>query len=144
MSSNFVFFNANQARNNTPKITIRRNGVIVMNAGAVKMMVNGSDEEVTYVKVAYDKEKRAIGIVPAAADDVGKFRLRLQNKSTSRTINAKRLFEHYGITVAQATSYDVEDFGEGLFGVTLKETSQAQKTDEKRAVSSSKRKARSS
>jgi hypothetical protein len=140
MSSNFVFFNATQARNNSPKITIRRNGVIVMNAGAVKGMVNGSDEEVTYVKVAYDKEKRAIGIVPATADDIGKFRLRHQNKGTSRIINAKRLFEHYGITVEQATSYDVEDFGDGLFGVTLSEDSQAQND----GTASSKRKARSS
>jgi len=140
MSSNFEFFNANQARNDTPKITIRRNGVIVMNAGAVKLMVNG-DEDVTHVRVAYNRENRAIGIVPAADDDAGKFRLRRQNKSTSRTINARRLFEHYTISVEKATSYDVESFEGGLVGVTLSEDSQV--TAETRTTSS-KRKARSS
>lgn len=123
-STNFVFFDATQSRNNnSPKITIRRGGVLVLNAGAVKMLSNGNDAEVTHVRVGYDAKTSAIGIRLASDDDTGKFRLRNQKKGPSRTINAKRVFDHHSLSVEKATSYSVEDFGEGIFGVTLREPS---------------------
>jgi hypothetical protein len=120
--SNFVFFDATQARtNDLPRIAIRRGGVIVMNVSAVKMLANGNgDDEVLHVKVGYDAKRKAIGIAAASAKDSGRFRLRKQKKGLSRTINAKRLFDHYSLAVEKATSYDVEDFGDGIFGVTLR------------------------
>lgn len=115
-NSNFVFFNGSQvSKSATPKITVRRGGVLILNQNAVNMM----GEDVSHVRIAYNPERRAVGVAKAPEDAPGRYRLRRQTDGTSFLVNAKPMFQHLGLTVAKAKSFDVEDFGGGIIGATL-------------------------
>ena len=112
----FEFFNGTMTVNDrTPKITIRRGGLIVLNSGAVNML----GDDVEHVQLGFDAEKRAIGIRCAPKDAMGKYLLRSQAKTSSRLINGKRFLAHHSLTVEGATSFRPKDFGDGLIGFTL-------------------------
>ena len=112
----FVFFDGSKTVNDSaPKITIRRGGLIVLNSGAVNML----GDDVSHIQLGYDAKKRAIGIRSAPEDAMGKYLLRAQAKTSSRLINGKRFLAHHSLSVDKATSFRVDDFGDGLIGFTL-------------------------
>ena len=112
----FVFFNGTKTVNDsTPRITIRRGGLIVLNSGAVNML----GDDVKHVQLGYDAEKQAIGIRSAPEDAMGKYLLRSQAKTSSRLINGKRFLAHHSLNLDKAISFRPEDFGDGLVGFAL-------------------------
>ena len=112
----FVFFDGSKTINDsTPKITVRRGGLIVLNSGAVKMLGEG----VQHVQLGFDATKRAIGIRSAPEEAMGKYLLRSQAKSASRLINGKRFLAHHSLSFDKAMSFRVEDLGSGVIGFTL-------------------------
>lgn len=113
--SNFVFLTGTESRSNSPKITIRKGGMIVLNDRAVEKL----GENVTHVQIGYNAESNAIGIRPTTADAAGRYRLRSQQKGSSRIINGKRLFAHHGLTAQTSQTFDVEEFSDGILGVVL-------------------------
>ena len=117
----FVFFDGSKTINDsTPKITIRRGGLIVLNSGAVKML----GESVEFVQLGFDATKRAIAIRPAPEEAMGKYLLRAQNNSTSRLINGKRFLAHHDLHFEKALSFRVDELGGGLIGFTLPDKSE--------------------
>ena len=113
---NFQFFEGTLSENNsTPRITVRRGGLIVITRAAVDMM--GSD--VAHVQLAYDAKTGAVGIRAVAEDTAGSYRLRTQPKSPSRLVSGKRFFQHHGLTIRDAKSYTAQDFGNGIVGFNL-------------------------
>ena len=115
MSANFEFFvNSQTPKNTDPKITVRRQGVLVLNEKAAKML----GDNVTHVQIGYDEKKKAVGICAAEDDAAGRYTLR-DLKNSTFLINAKPMFKHYGVEIERAQRYDVETFSEGLIGVTL-------------------------
>lgn len=115
----FQFFTGTQvSKSTTPKITVRRGGVLVFNEGAVRML----GDNVTHVRIAYDEETHAVAVVKADENAAGRYRLRNQKDSSSWIVNAKPMFEHFGLAIGKAKSFDVAEFGNGLIGVTLNGT----------------------
>ena len=112
----FVFFEGSrQSASSAPSVTIRRDGLIVLNAAATEML----GEDVTHVQIGYDEEKGAIGIRAASAEAIGKYRLRMPPRGASRLVNGKRMLAHYGLDVEKAETYTAESFGEGIIGFYL-------------------------
>lgn len=130
MSMNFEFFDGAYTRSTTPTITIRKGGVLVLNGPAVDKL----GDDVTHVEIGYDADKHAIGLRKAAENAPGRYLLRKQSKGDSRIINGKRMFTHHGLNAEKARTFDLEEYGKGLFGVTL--------ADEHRAEAPSKAKAK--
>jgi hypothetical protein len=88
---------------------------MVLTPAAVELM----GEDVTQVQIGFNAETRAVGIRPAEEGAKGKYRLRPQNGSEKRLVDGKRFFAHLGVSIDKATSFDVEDFGEGIIGFYL-------------------------
>ncbi len=115
----------------TPRVTLRKSGHMVLTPAAVALM----GEEVTQVQIGFNAETRAVGIRAADEGAKGKYRLRPQNGSDKRLVDGKRFFAHVGVPVEKATSFDVEDFGDGIIGFYLPE---AAETSEPTAPASTK------
>ncbi|MEM8994911.1 MAG: hypothetical protein AAGF23_08980, partial [Acidobacteriota bacterium] len=75
------------------------------------------------VQVGYNPETRAVALRPVETDTKGAYRLRDQRNSVSKLVDGKRVFKHHGLTADASTSYDAEDFGDGLVGFTLPDPS---------------------
>ena len=115
MSANFEFFvNSQTPKNNDPRITVRRQGVLVLTEKAAKML----GENVEYVQIGYDAKSRSVGIRAADSNASGRYRMR-DLKNATFLVNAKPMFKHYNVEIDRAQSYDVEVFDKGLIGVTL-------------------------
>ncbi|MEM8996300.1 MAG: hypothetical protein AAGF23_16050, partial [Acidobacteriota bacterium] len=83
-------------------------------------------DEVAAVQVGYNPETRAIALRSAEAGAKGAYRLRDQRNSVSKLVDGKRVFKHHGLAADASTSYDAEDFGDGLVGFTLPEATVAE------------------
>ena len=124
----FVFFDGSNTQTTSPRISIRRGGLLVLNGAAARML----GENVTHVQLGYDAEKNAVAIREAPADALGRYKLRTAPKGSSRMINGKRLFEHHGLDAEKARRFNVEDFGDGLIGLYLNgKADEAPKADTK-------------
>ncbi len=116
MSNGFQFYEGSTSDSaTTPKITVRRGGVLILTKAAVEML----GEDVTHVQIGYNEKTRAIGIRGATEDARGRYRLRNQRNSPSRLIDGKRLFTHHGLIAEKARAFKVEKFGDGIIGFTL-------------------------
>ncbi len=99
----------------TPKITVRRGGVLILTKAAVDML----GDDVTHVQIGYNEKTRAVGIRRATEDARGRYRLRDQRNSPSRLIDGKRLFTHHGLIAEKARAFKVEKFGDEIIGFIL-------------------------
>lgn len=97
------------------QVTVRKGGQLVLTQAAVAMLGEGA----THVQVGYDPDSRAIGIRAADEATQGRYRLRAQGTSGRRLVDGKRLFALHGIEMDRAQTFDAEDFGDGIVGVTL-------------------------
>jgi len=120
MSNDFEFFEGSASRARIPKITVRRGGLIALTPGAVEML----DENATHVQVGFNTETQAVGLRIAPENAKGRYRLRHQTSSQSRLVDTRRFLAHYGLTFERATTFDVEDFGDGMVGFYLAEDDQ--------------------
>ena len=114
----FEFFQGTTSESRTlPRITIRKGGLLVLTQAAAKML----GDEVTHIQLAYDSKNHAVGIRASAEDASGCYRLRTQPKSPGRLVGGKRFFQHHGLTIDKARTFDAVDFGNGIVGFTLPE-----------------------
>jgi hypothetical protein len=120
MSNDFDFFEGSASRARIPRITVRRGGLIALTPGAVEML----GDNATHVQVGYNTETQAVGLRPAPEDVKGRYRLRHQTSSQSRLVDTRRFFAHHGLTFERATTFDAEDFGDGMVGFYLAEDDQ--------------------
>ena len=116
----FEFFqgSASESRS-TPQITVRRGGLLVITHAAAALL----GDDVSHVQLAYDPKTRAVGIRAADAEAPGCYLLRTQRKSPSRLVGGKRFFEHHGVAIDNAQTYDAVDFGNGIIGFRFPEAS---------------------
>ena len=115
--SDFVFFDSSQtSKSMTPKITVRRGGALVINHKAAEMF----GKDVTHVQICYSVKTKAVGLRAAKPDTEGAFRMQKhKNINNGFLVNAAKMFKYHGLEIERATSFDVEDFGDGIYGVTL-------------------------
>ena len=100
------------------RITVRKGGILVLTQAAIDMLGDG----VAAVQVGYNPETQAIALRAAAMGSQGAYQLRSQRNSVSKLVDGKRVFRHHGLKAETSTSYDAEDFGDGLVGFTLPES----------------------
>ena len=103
------------------RITVRKGGILVLTQAAIEML----GDDVAAVQVGYNPETRAIALRPAALGTRGAYQLRSQRNSVSKLVDGKRVFRHHRLKAETSTSYDAEDFGDGLVGFTLPEATVA-------------------
>ena len=116
MSDGFQFYEGTATESaEIPRITVRRGGVLILTQAAVQMLGDGVER----VQVGFNAKTRAIGLRGLAPDGKGGYLLRQQANGVSRLIDGKRVFAHHGLKVDKAQSYEAEDFGNGVIGVTL-------------------------
>ena len=114
--NDFVFFDSSKAsKSMSPKITVRRGGALVINEKATAMFGDG----VTHVQICYSGKTRAVGLRAAEPEDPGTFRMQQHKNIKGCLVNAGPMFKHHGLEIERATSFDVEDFGDGIYGLTL-------------------------
>ena len=125
----------------TPRITVRRGGLMVISKAAVDLL----GEDVDYVQLAYDRNTKAVGIRVADKSTRGCYRLRTQRKSPSHLVGGKRFFSYHEVDTAKATTYDVQDFGNGIIGFVMTDAdSEAETTDSSKPAAKTTAKGRKS
>ena len=128
MSNGFQFYEGSTTDSaTTPKITVRKSGVLILTQAAVAMLGDG----VTHVQIGYNEDDKALGIRSATEDARGRYRLRSQKSRQSRLIDGKRLFAHHGLTAGKARSFEVEQFGDGIIGFTMTDEAEVAETETK-------------
>ena len=91
----FELFNIKNKRGLEPKITIRPNGQIYFNVGAI---IRFKLTEFKYVQLFYDKELSKIGIKLTIAEDAqGKLTLVAKQDASSGWVSAKTFFNFFNI-----------------------------------------------
>lgn len=115
-SQQFEFFEGGRTDSRAPRITLRRSGQLALTGAAVALL----GEEVTHVQVGFDPTTKAVGIRPAAEGARGRYRLRRQ-ANRSGLVDGRRFFAHHGLTVAEARTFEAQEFGQGIVGFRLTE-----------------------
>ena len=124
MGNEFVFFEGTRTESATdPKITVRKGGVLVLTQAAVEMLGEGAEN----VQIGFNPKTRALGLRRVGEGSPGSYRLREQRNSKSRLVSGKRAFAHHGLQTEKATSYEAQDFGEGVVGIVLPKEEQRSK-----------------
>ena len=112
-TNGFEFFAGNTTKSaTTPEITVRKGGLLILTQAAVAMM----GDDVTHVRIGYNKDTKAVGICAAAETDNGRYTLRKQKNSVSRSVDGKRLFKHHELSFERAQRFKAEEFGDGIIG----------------------------
>ena len=112
----FEFFSgANTEGATLPRITIRRNGLLVLTQAAVEML----DRDTQHVRLGFNPKTGAVGIQNAPEGTSGRYLLRQQKNGRSRLVDGKRFFAHLGKTFDKAQTFPAEDFGGGIIGFKI-------------------------
>ena len=123
MSTSFEtleFFEGGRTDSRAPRITVRRSGQLALTGAAVALL----GEDISHVQVGFDPTTKAVGIRPAPEGARGRYRLRRQ-ANRSGLVDGRRFFAHHGLTVAEARTFDAQDFGGGIVGFRLTEAGAA-------------------
>ena len=105
-AADFEFFQGHATESRTKaQITVRRGGLMVITQAAVEML----GDEVEHVQLAYSEKTGSVGIRSTTDDASGGNLLRTQKKSPSRLVGGKRFFQHHGLDIDKARTYDAED-----------------------------------
>ena len=97
MGFSFSLFEPKKERlvkNDQPQVEVRTNGRIVFNQKATELL-----NQNPYCMLGYDKDERALGILPMIEGNVNAFAIRYASKGAY--VGAKRFFKHYGILPEQ-------------------------------------------
>ena len=116
----FDFFDGTTTKHSTPRITLRKGGLLVLTPAAVAMLGQG----VEHVQVGFNAKTREIGIRQAPEDARGRYRLQSQRSSRCQLIGTRRFFRHYGIQIDKAQTFEVREVGNGLISFPLPEEGQ--------------------
>ena len=110
-SNGFDFFEGTRSETQTPQVTVRRSGQMVLTPPAVAML----GDDVTHVQFGFDSNTRAVALRAASNGAKGRYRLRSQSNGSS-LVDGRRFLSHHGVTVDKAQRFPAEVFGKGLVG----------------------------
>jgi hypothetical protein len=116
-SNQFDFFEGTRSESQTPTVTVRRSGQMVLTPPAVAML----GEDVTHVQFGFDSNTQAVALRAAPKGAKGRYRLRSQANGSS-LVDGRRFLAHHGVTVEKARSFSAEVFGDGIVGFRLGES----------------------
>ncbi len=108
----FEFF-TDDGRSFAPRASIRKNGQIGFNQGAVKRF-NIEDGE--FVLIGFDREKKAIGVKRIEVAEKGAKKVMVRENNAG--ISAKGFLDFFGISYAKKKSYDLHEEG-GILVFTI-------------------------
>jgi hypothetical protein len=97
-------------------VTVRKAGQLVLTEAAVAMLGEGVEQ----VQIGYNAKSGVVGIRPAADGVRGALKLRAQPNGRSRLVDAKRFFAHRALALDKARGLEVEDFGGGVVGGSVR------------------------
>ncbi len=116
MSNGFTFFKGTPSQSaSIPRITIRRNGLLVLTQAAANML----DKDSLRVELGFNEKTKAIGLRGTSDPANGSYLLRKPKKGSSRLVDGKKFLAHLGLSFDSAESFDAEDFGDGVVGFRL-------------------------
>jgi hypothetical protein len=116
MSNGFTFFQGTPSHSaSIPKVTIRRNGLLVLTQAAVNML----EKDGPRVQLGFNEKTNAIGLRSTSEAGNGSYLLRKPKKGSSRLVDGKKFLYHLGLSFDSAESFDAEDFGDGVVGFRL-------------------------
>jgi hypothetical protein len=110
-STKFDFFEGTRSETQTPQVTVRRSGQMVLTPPAVAMLGDG----VTHVQMGYDPKTQAVALRAAPNGAKGRYRLRAQSNGGS-LVDGRRFLGHHGLKVEKAQRFPAESFGDGMVG----------------------------
>jgi hypothetical protein len=116
-SNGFQFFEGSRSETQTPQVTVRRSGQLVLTPPAVAML----GDEVTHVQFGFDSKTRAVALRAASKGAKGRYRLRSQTNGSS-LVDGRRFLSHHGVQVDKAQRFPAEEFGKGLVGFRFPES----------------------
>jgi hypothetical protein len=116
MTTQFDFFEGNRSETQTPQVTVRRSGQMVLTPPAVAML----GDDVTHVQMGYDPNTRAVALRAAPNGAKGRYTLRAQSNGAS-LVDGRRFLTHHGLKVEKAQRFPAEAFGEGMVGFRFPE-----------------------
>jgi hypothetical protein len=116
MTTQFEFFEGTRTESQTPQVTVRRSGQLVLTPPAAAML----GEDVTHVQVGYNAQSGIVGIRAAVNGAKGRYRLRARANGSS-LVDGRRFLGHHGLRVENARTFPAEVVGEGIVGFRLGE-----------------------
>jgi hypothetical protein len=117
MTTTFDFFEGTRSETQTPQVTVRKSGQMVLTPPAVAML----GDDVTHVQMGYDPNTRAVALRAAPNGAKGRYRLRAQSNGGS-LVDGRRFLGHHGLKVEKAQRFPAEEFGKGLVGFRFPES----------------------
>jgi hypothetical protein len=111
MTTQFDFFEGTRSETQTPQVTVRKSGQLVLTPPAVAML----GDDVTHVQMGYDPNTRAVALRAASNGAKGRYRLRAQSNGGS-LVDGRRFLAHHGLKVEKAQRFPAEEFGDGMVG----------------------------
>lgn len=87
-----------------PKATVNSAGNITLNGKALDLW---GEKYPDYVTILVNKKTQTVALQPSNPDEPNAYKLREVQKSPSRVVGAKGMFEHYGFALNETNSYDV-------------------------------------
>ncbi len=116
MTTQFDFFEGTRSETQTPQVTVRKSGQMVLTPPAVAML----GDDVAHVQMGYDADTRAVALRPAPKGAKGRYTLRSQSNGGS-LVDGRRFLSHHGLKVEKAQRFPAEEFGKGLVGFRFPE-----------------------
>jgi hypothetical protein len=114
MTTGFQFFEGTRSTTQSPQVTVRRSGQMVLTPAAVAMLGDGA----THVQFGYDPETRTVALRSAPKGAKGRYRLREQANGSS-LVDGRRFMAHYELQVEKAQRFPAEELAEGMVGFRL-------------------------
>jgi hypothetical protein len=114
MTTGFQFFEGTRSTPQSPQVTVRRSGQMVLTPPAVAMLGDGA----THVQFGYDPDTRTVALRSAPKGAKGRYRLREQANGAS-LVDGRRFMAHYDVKVDKAQRFPAEELAEGMVGFRL-------------------------
>jgi hypothetical protein len=124
MTTGFQFFEGTRSTTQSPQVTVRRSGQVVLTSAAVAMLGDGA----THVQFGYDPDTRTVALRSAPNGAKGRYRLREQSNGSS-LVDGRRFMAHYELQVEKAQRFPAEELADGMVGFRLVDEADAADTD---------------
>ena len=114
MTTGFQFFEGTRSTTQSPQVTVRRSGQMVLTPAAVAML----GDDATHVQFGYDPDTRTVALRSAPKSAKGRYRLREQSNGSS-LVDGRRFMAHYELQVEKAQRFPAEELADGMVGFRL-------------------------
>jgi hypothetical protein len=114
MTTGFQFFEGTRSTTQSPQVTVRRSGQMVLSPAAVAML----GDDATHVQFGYHGGTRTVALRSAPNGSKGRYRLREQSNGSS-LVDGRRFMAHYELQVEKAQRFPAEELAEGMVGFWL-------------------------